>query len=198
MATAAVRTGTRGAERPEHTLLGRSSPQLSFQQAIEQYQQRNAPSSASYEGLFPYLQGLGFQVERPTRAARDAAGNPLLSSDKVVNAETGEVFDVILDVDGGNPRWGWSNSGYWVNGAPSDTPPGGSATPPHGRNPNNAPATGESMRRGSESSNSYTAARQAAARVRQQARGMGRSATILGGFSAGRPSTRPATLLGGA
>lgn len=178
-----------------------AAPTMSFQDAVAQYQQANTVSTQSYEGLFPYLQNLGFQVERPTHA-----GGTLQSDDKIVNSQTGEVFDLISDVGGPSQGWTFGASGYWVNGKPSDTAPGAAANPtptgprgappPHNGNPNNAPVVGQAIPRGSTSSNAFASARSAQSRIRQQARGTGRSSTILAGFGNNPPRTLPATVLG--
>lgn len=182
---------------------------MSFQDAIAQYQRQNAVSTQSYEGLFPYLQNLGFKVERPTHA-----GGTLASDDKIVNSATSEVFDLISDVGGPSQGWTYGTAGYWVNGAPSDTPGGGTvlggnpnptgprgASPPHNGNPNNAPVTGYAVPRGTppgsyDAATSYGAAFRAQSRMRGQARTAGRQSGIFAGFQPGRPLIHPATLLG--
>lgn len=112
---------------------------LTFEQAVKRYQARypSGGTREAYEGIFPYLESLGFKVARPTRSARDAQGNRLLSSDKVVNAATGEVRDVIGSVDEmGSGKWAYhqdKNFGYWIpdgkgGGKASRTPiPGSTA-----------------------------------------------------------------------
>lgn len=73
-------------------------------------------SREAYEGLFPHLQSLGFNVQRPTRA-----GGTANSDDKIVLPD-GSVIDLIMDVGpDGSGRWGWSHNGYWVDGKPSAT-----------------------------------------------------------------------------
>lgn len=188
-----------------------AAPTLSFNDAVTQYQQSHAVSAESYTGLYTYLQGLGFQVERPTHA-----GGTLQSDDKIVNSQTGEVFDLIYNVGGADQRWTFGSSGYWYDGKPQDRPRAAPAPPdkdnPDPRQPDSPPDTGPTgpppngppggssstpTYRAPDTVNPYAAARNAQSRIRAQARFTGRSSTILGGFNAGTPNTRLATVLGG-
>lgn len=167
-------TGAPGATRPAG---------LTFEQALAQYQAKNPYTPDAFAGIFDYFKGLGFQVERPTHA-----GGSLLSDDKVVDSETGLVYDVILGVDGASPTWTIGNTGtYWFDGQSSATP--GKLTALGERTSTSSTLLGG----GTASSGPALAAR----RQRQQAGMGGRQSTILGGFKrAGAPTTRP-TALGG-
>jgi hypothetical protein len=102
-----------------------------------------------------------------------------------------------MDVMGGHA--GGGGSGLWLPdggaGSGGGSPPAGRARPP------GSPALGSAVRRDdflkAFSGDTFAAAYDAARRQRSAAGGTGRQSTILGGFKAsGRPSTRPATLLG--
>lgn len=87
--------------------------------AINEYLARypGGATREAYEGIFPYLQQRGFNVQRPTRA-----GGTANSDDKIVLPD-GSVIDLVMDVGpDGSGRWGWSHNGYWVDGRPSATP----------------------------------------------------------------------------
>lgn len=108
---------------------------MTFTDALKSYYAKHpgGATRASYEGLFPYMQSLGFQVERPTRSARNPDGSRMLSSDKIVNSATGELFDIIRGVDEKTGAGPWvigvpKTWKYWVNGKPSQTPKPGGAT----------------------------------------------------------------------
>jgi hypothetical protein len=74
------------------------------------------------------------------------------------------------------------------------------ATPPHGNNPRNAPATGTAIARTmapyAQAATAYAAAYAVSARARGQARTAGRASTILGGFGSGSPTVGTPTILG--
>src|SRR5262245_682603 len=77
-----------------------ATPSKPLSQAISDYQAANPYSQKSFEGLFPYLTNLGYNVARTTHA-----GNTLASNDALVDAQ-GNVYDLVFDSD--NPtgaRW---------------------------------------------------------------------------------------------
>jgi hypothetical protein len=186
---------------------GPATPAMSFEDAIKQYQGSHPATTASYEAMFDYLKGQGYQVERPTHA-----GGRLPSDDKIVDSTTGRVYDLFINSDrlanGGTAAWTLGNSGYWVNGKPSSSPPGTApgTTPPAGTPPGGAvgrtptpggTTTGDvAVPRGTIGLPPFPAAYEAARRQRLRGGVGGRGGTILGGFAAGTPRTRPATVIG--
>lgn len=183
---------------------GSTTTDLSLEQAISQYIGSNPDALGSFEGLFPYLENLGFQVERPTRSGGQ------LSGDKLVNSRTGELYDLIgSSTDPSQAHWTTNISPlageYWWEGQRQVTPRPGSGLEA-------TAASGDPLKRtgveatdplgglgalGALTGSSYAAAYAARARQRRLAASAGgRQSTIGAGFGAGRPRTAPRTLGG--
>lgn len=125
------------------------APSKPIRDAIAEYQANNPYSQQAFEGLFGYLQGLGYNVARTTHA-----GNTLASNDALVT-DTGDVYDLVFNSDNapgaGSPRWVTNPAGSYdpsrmvvgpdgtfikyddwlrsVGGTPGTTPPPDAGSP---------------------------------------------------------------------
>jgi hypothetical protein len=144
---------------------------------------KNTPATTEgLIGLEPLLKPAGVSIE--WNARRTAAD---------IRLPDGSIIDVIGGQEAGGGTWQWLPDGGAGSGGGSPT--AGRARPP------GSPSLGSAVSRDdflkAFSGDTFAAAYDAARRQRSAAGGTGRQSTILGGFKAsGRPSTRPATLLG--
>jgi hypothetical protein len=80
-----------------------ASPTKPLKDAIAEYQAAHPYSQQAFEGLFPYLQGQGYNVARTTHA-----NNTLASNDALVDTG-GNVYDLVFNSDNapgaGAPSW---------------------------------------------------------------------------------------------